>query len=59
MRESTRGLQEGELWAGACQRSQSEQVMRSKPYEGVGLWSQETVQSQPLGETLTQLHLVC
>lgn len=59
VRESTRGLQEGELWAGACQRPQFEQVMRSKPYEGVGLWSQETVQPQTLGGTLTQLHLVC
>ena len=59
VRERKRGLQEGELWAGACQRSQSEQVMRTKPYEDVGLWSQETVQSQPLGGTLNQLHLVC
>lgn len=59
MRELRRGLQEGALWAGASQRSQSEQVMRTKPYEDVGLWSQEIVQSQPLGGTLTQLHLVC
>lgn len=59
VREHKCGLQEGALWAGACRRSQSEQVMRTKPYEDVGLWSQETVQSQPLGGTLTQLHLVC
>lgn len=52
VREHTCGLQEGALWAGACRRSQSEQVMRTKPSEDVGLWSQETVQSQPLGGTI-------
>lgn len=59
MKKHTRGLQEGALWAGACQWSQYEQVIRTKPYEDVRLWSQETVRSQPLGGTLTQLHLVC